>query len=129
MAPFRTRNLGSGIVVGLLTVLMVGLPRVAWADLGDEPSKTEASQTEDKDAPKDSILDKKPADAAVAAKKAEPPAKPFYEKWQFWALTGGIIVGGIVTILAAQKIAHQMAGGDARPCNTMAFITCTGDGH
>jgi hypothetical protein len=130
MAPFRTRNLGSGIVVGLLTVLMVGLPRVAWADLGDEPSKPEASQSDDKDRPKDSILDKKPADEAVAAKKAqEAPKKPFYEKWQFWALTGGIIVGGIAAILTAQKIAHQMAGGDARPCNTMAFITCTGDGH
>jgi hypothetical protein len=130
MAPLRTRNLGSGIVVGLLTLLMVGLPRVAWADLGDEPSKPETSQSDDKDRPKDSILDKKPADEAVAAKKAqEAPKTPFYEKWQFWALTGGIIVGGIAAILAAQKIAHQMAGGDARPCNNTAFITCWGDGH
>jgi hypothetical protein len=128
MAPLRTRNLGSGIVVGLLTVLMLGLPRVAWADVGDEPSKPEASQVEDGDRPKDSILDKKPADAALAAKKAEAPKTPFYEKWQFWVLTGGIVVGAIAAILVGQQIAHQMAGGDARPCNA-SFTVCTGDGH
>ena len=133
MAPLRTRNLGSGIVVaglvGLLTLLMV-LPRAAWAaDVGEESSKPEASQAEDNDRPKDSILDKKPADAAVASKKAEAaPSTPFYEKWQFWALTGGIVVGAVVAILVGQRIAHQMAGGDARPCN-MNFTICTGDGH
>ena len=128
MAPLRTRNLRSGIVVGLLTVLMVGLPRIAWADLGDEPSKTESSQADDSDRPKDSILDKKPADAAVAAKKAEGPRTPFYEKWQFWVLAGGIVVGAVAAFIVAQQIAHQMAGGDARPCNA-TFTICTGDGH
>ena len=128
MAPLRTRNLGSGVVVGLLTVLMFGSPRMAWADVGDEPSKPEASQVEDGDRPKDSILDKKPADEAVAAKKAGPPKTPFYEKWQFWALTGGIVVGAIAAVLVGQQIAHQMSGGDARPCNA-AFTLCTGDGH
>jgi hypothetical protein len=118
------------IVVGLLTVLMVGLPRVGFAaDVGEESSKPEASQAEDSDRPKDSILDKKPADDAVAAKKAQqPPKTPFYEKWQFWALAGGIVVGGIAAILIGQQIAHQMAGGDARPCNPN-FITCAGDGR
>ena len=49
---------------------VVGLPRVAHADLGDEPSSksSDKSQVEDNDKPKDpSLLDKKPADAAVAA--------------------------------------------------------------
>ena len=129
MAPFRTRSLGSGIVVGLLTVLMVGLPRLSWAaDVGEETSKPEASQAEDNDRPKDSILDKKPADAAVASKKAEAPKTPFYEKWQFWVLAGGIVVGAVAAVLVGQKIAHQMAGGDARPCNA-TFTICTGDGH
>jgi hypothetical protein len=133
MAPLRTRNLGSGIVVGslvgLLTVLLM-LPRTAWAaDVGEESSKPSAGQAEDSDRPKDGILDKKPADEAVAAKKAqEAPKTPFYEKWQFWALTGGIVVGAIAAILVGQQIANQMAGGDARPCNP-DFTGCFGDGQ
>jgi hypothetical protein len=132
MAPLRTRNLGSGIVVGLLVgllaVLMV-LPRAAWAaDIGEESSKPSADQAEDSDKPKDGILDKKPADEAVAAKKAEAPKTPFYEKWQFWALTGGIVVGAIAAILIGGQIAHQMSGGDARPCNP-SFTRCYGDGQ
>jgi hypothetical protein len=127
MAPLRTRNVGSLVV--LLTVLMM-LPRAAWAaDVGEGSGKPEASQADDSDRPKDSILDKKPADEAVAAKKAQDaPKTPFYEKWQFWALTGGIVVGAVVAILVGQRIAHQMSGGDARPCNT-SFTLCTGDGH
>jgi hypothetical protein len=132
MAHPHHRTLPTGIVVGLLIATLVGLPRAARADLGDEPSKSDtssASQIEDTDRPKESILDKKPADAAVAAKKKETVSgPPFYEKWQFWALVGGVVAGAVITVFAAQKISHQVNGGDARPCSPN-FITCAGEGR
>jgi hypothetical protein len=114
-------------------VSLVTLPGTARADLGNEPSKTteppsSASQVEDTDKPKDSILDKKPADAAVASKQAQASGPAFWEKWQFWAIAGGIVVGGVVAVIATQKISHQVSGGDARPCSPM-FVTCQGAGH
>jgi hypothetical protein len=115
-------------VAGLLCAFVVALPRAARADLGDEPSKSDSpsAQVEDTDRPKDSILDKKPADAAVASKKAETNSgPPIYEKWQFWAVVGGVVVGAVAAIIVGQKIAHQVNGGDVRPCNP-TFVKCFG---
>ncbi|HXU05206.1 MAG TPA: hypothetical protein VN903_29805 [Polyangia bacterium] len=113
---------------------MVSLPRVAHADLGDEPSSKSTSseggagQVEDADKPKDgSLLEKKPADAAV--QKAAAPSTPFYEKWQFWAITGAVIVGAIALIWGGQALAHQLNGGDVRPCNTDFEGRCFGEGR
>jgi hypothetical protein len=139
MDPLRRRIFGPGIVVALLVTLpLVGLPQTAMAaDLGEEPSGGSAAkggepsaQADDADRPKDkSLLEKQPADAAVAQKKQEVAGPPFYERWQFWAITGGVIVGVIGLIWAGQKVAHQVNGGDVRPCNNDAFIGCFGEGH
>jgi hypothetical protein len=103
---------------------------MARADLGDEPSKSDtAGQGDDSEKPKDSILDKKPADAAVASKKAQAAGPPFYENWKFWAVAGGVLVlAGLTLFVVAPAIAHQANGGDVRPCNS-TFVACFGEGH
>ena len=135
MDPLRRRIFGPGLVVALLVTLpLLGLPQMAWAaDVGEESSGTKPDlsvQADDADRPKDkSLLEKKPADAAVTQKKQEVAGPPFYEKWQFWAITGGVLIGIVGLIWAGQKVAHQINGGDVRPCNNEAFIGCFGEGQ
>jgi hypothetical protein len=134
MAPHGNRTFGSVVAVGVICAFLVALPRSARADIGDEPAKTDtpsSAQVEDTDRPKDSILDKKPADAAVASKKAEtaPAGPPFWEKWQFWAVVGGVAAAAVIGLVAIPKIAHQVNGGDVRPCNPMFQGRCFGEGH
>jgi hypothetical protein len=132
LAPFRNWTLRAGIAIALVVTLpMVGLRGVAHADLGDEPSSksSSADQAEDSDKPKDpSLLDKKPADAAVAQKQA-PVGPPFYEKWQFWAIAVGVLVGAAILIVGGQAVAHQLNGGDVRPCNMDFNMRCFGEGR
>ena len=133
MAPHAKRIHGSLVAVGrvLALVTTTALPRVARADLGDEPSKSDSSaQGEDNEKPKDSILDKKPADAAVASKNAQSaPTVNWWENWKFWAVAGGVVVVGVLTaVLVVPAISHQVNGGDVRPCNSM-FIGCFGEGQ
>ena len=126
-------GLGSGIIVALVIALpLVSMPRVAHADLGDEPSsgssKPGIDQVQDPDKPKEpSLLAPKPADAAVQKKAA--PSEPFYSKWEFWAIAGGAVVVTVLAIVAAQKIAHQAGGGDVRACNSSFLQPCFGDGR
>src|SRR5580765_868516 len=123
LAPFRKRTLSAGIAVALVvTVSLLGLRGVAHADLGDEPSSKSSSdigQADDSDKPKD--LDKKPATepGTDLTKKPAPPvaSEPFYERWQFWAIAGAVVVGAVVVILGGRALAHQLNGGDVRPCN------------
>jgi len=130
LAPFRKWTLSAGIVIALVVTLpLVGLPRVAHADLGDSKSTT-ADQVEDNDKPKDpSLLDKKPADAAVAQQQQAPIGPPFYEKWQFWAIAIGVVVGAVALIWGGGALAHQINGGDVRPCNMMFQDRCFGEGR
>jgi hypothetical protein len=134
LAPFRKWTLRAGIVVALaVTLPLVTLRGVAHADMGDEPSSkssssSDMSQVEDNDKPKD-LLGKKPADAAVEQKKQEVAGPPFYEKWQFWAIAGGVVVGAIALIWGGQALAHQINGGDVRPCNMMFDGRCFGEGR
>ena len=86
LALSRKWTFSAGVAFALaVTLTVVSLPRVVHADLGDEPSSKSsegASQVDDNDRPKDpSLLEKKPADAAV--QQAAAPSIPFYEKWQF----------------------------------------------
>ena len=120
----------------LLVCAVVGvLVATPWssaqaAEDTEEPKaiKHEPTQAEDTDTAKDkSLLSKQPADEAVA-KKGEADNAAFYEKWQFWAITGGVVVGIVGLVLAGRAISHQMNGGDVRPCN-MAFIGCFGEGQ
>jgi hypothetical protein len=132
LAPFRKWTLSAGIVIALVVTLpLVGLPRVAHADIGDEPSSKSATadQAEDSDKPKDpSLLDKKPADAAVQQKQA-PVGPPFYEKWQFWAVAGAVVVGGLLLFFGGRALYHTMNGGDVRPCNPTFMDRCFGEGQ
>ena len=137
LAPFRKRTLSAGIAATLIVALiLVGLPGAARADLGDEPSSKSKSsssdgmgQVDDGDKPKDpSLLDKKPADAAVAQQQA-PAGPPFYTKWQFWAIAGAVVVGAIALIWGGQALAHQLNGGDVRPCSPDFKMRCFGEGQ
>src|ERR1044071_6977270 len=110
LAPPRNWTLSAAVAFALaVTLTVVSLPRVAHADLGDEPSSKSSDgpgQVEDNDRPKDpSLLEKKPADAAV--QKAAEPSVPFYEKWQFWAISGAVIVAAIGIIWGGSALAHQ----------------------
>jgi hypothetical protein len=122
------------VIALVVTLPLVSLPRVAHADLGDEPSsKTSAptaDQAEDSDKPKDpSLLDKKEADAALAKQKQAPVGPPFYEKWQFWAIAGAVIVGAVVLVWGGSALYHTINGGDVRPCNTTFQDRCFGEGR
>jgi hypothetical protein len=91
-------------------------------------SAPEPSQAEDTDTAKDkSLLSKKPADEAVT-KKGEADNAAFYEKWQFWAITGGIVAGGLLAYFGGKALYHSLNGGDVRPCNPN-YISCFGEGH
>jgi hypothetical protein len=134
LAPFRKRTLSAGIAIALaVTLPLLGLRGVAHADLGDAPSSKSSSdgmnQVDDSDKPKD--LDKKPTEPGVdlTAKPAPPPSAPFYERWQFWALAGAVIVGVVVVVLGGRALAHQLNGGDVRPCNMDFKMRCFGEGH
>jgi hypothetical protein len=129
LAPFRKWTLSAGIVIALVVTLpIVGLPRFAHADLGDSKSTT-ADQVEDADKPKDpSLLDKKPADA-VAQQQQAPIGPPFYEKWQFWAIAGAVVVGAVALIWGGSALYHTLNGGDVRPCNPDFQMRCFGEGQ
>ena len=125
----------AGIVIALvITLPMLGLRGVAHAaDLGEDSSSTAKTpdQADDADKPKDpSLLDKNAADAAVAKQKQQqaPVGPPFYEKWQFWALTVAVVVAGVGLFFGTRAILHGATGGDVRPCNPM-FLGCGGEGR
>ncbi len=83
-----------------------------------------AIQAEDKDTPEaQAARDKARADAALARqarneqlKREQERGTPFYQKWQFWAITGGIIVGAVLAIWGGSAVYHQANGGDVRAC-------------
>lgn len=132
--PFRKWTLRAAVAAALIVTLpLVGLGGVARADLGDEPSSKSSSssegmaQAEDNDKPKD-LLEKKPADAAVQQKK-QIDTTPIYEKWQFWAIVAGAAVGLVAVIWGGTALAHQINGGDVRPCNMSFDMRCFGEGR
>jgi hypothetical protein len=88
-----------------------------------EPDSTQ--QAEDTEKAKDkSLLTHKPADDAVASKQND---EAFYTKWQFWAITGGIVAGAALAVFGGYFLYHSLNGGDVRPCNPSSL--CFGQGH
>ncbi|HET6149018.1 MAG TPA: hypothetical protein VFH68_15880 [Polyangia bacterium] len=73
---------------------------------------------------------KKAALEAELAKKKKPVEEgpPFYQKWQFWAIAGGVLVGLAGAIYATTKIVHSVNGGDVAPC-PMGYKGCFGEGR
>ena len=131
LAPPREWTLSAAVAIALtVTMTVVSLPRVARADVGDEPSSksSDLSQVEDNDKPKDaSLLDKKPADAAVQQQAV--PSAPFYENWKFWAIAGVVVVGAVALVLGGYYLSHSANGGDVRPCAMDFQGRCFGEGH
>jgi len=134
MLPRRKRSHGPRVGVGLallasLLLISVGTPWSARAAEDNEAPKAavpDAPQVEDTDKPKDkSLLAPTPADAA---KKSQASDEAFYQKWQFWAVTGGIAVGLVAAIWGSITLYHSLNGGDVRPCNP-TFLGCYGQGE
>jgi hypothetical protein len=134
MLPRRKRSHGPRLGVGLallasILLISVGTPWSARAAEDNEAPKAsvpDAPQVEDTDKPKDkSLLAHQPADTA---KKSQAGDEAFYQKWQFWAITGGIVVGAVALIFGGKALYHSINGGDVRPCNP-AFINCYGQGE
>jgi hypothetical protein len=132
-------GLGSGIIVALLVIALplAVMPGVARADIGDEPtssgkgSKPSIDQLSDQDTPKEPSLLTKPSDTTVTKQKAAAPppsGPPLYQRWEFWAIAGGVVVATVLAVIAGQRIAHQINGGDVRECN-MSWINCYGEGQ
>jgi hypothetical protein len=125
--------LSAGIAVALVvTVSLLGLRGVAHADLGDNSkSSSDMGQVDDSDKPKD--LDKKPAATEpgvdLTKKPAPAPSEPFYTRWQFYAIAGAVVVGALIVIFGGRALAHQLNGGDVRPCNMDFMGRCFGEGH
>lgn len=97
-----------------------------------------APQSEDKDFPEaQAQRDKARADAALArqARNAQlardrEKTTPFYQKWEFWAIAGGVVVGSVLAIWGGSAVLHQMNGGDVRACNPMNLPAgCFGEGR
>ena len=134
MLPRRMRSHGprSGVGLALLASILlisVGTPWSARAAEDNEAPKAsvpDAPQVEDTDKPKDkSLLAQQPADTA---KKSQAGDEAFYQRWQFWAVTGGIVVGAVALIFGGQALYHSINGGDVRPCNP-SFLGCYGQGQ
>ena len=122
----------SALAALMLIVVAIPTSVARAADDTESPpeSKTEYKpQAEDADRPHDkSLLEKTPADAAVAS-KAQQSDEAFYQRWQFWAISGAILVGAAAAIWGGITLYHTVHGGDVRPCNTAAFIGCYGQGE
>src|ERR1044071_4751967 len=132
LAPPRNWTLSAAVAFALIvTMTVVSLPRVAHADLGDEPSSksSDINQVEDNDKPKDpNLLATKPPDAAVQQQQGINQV-PYYEKWQFWAVAGAVVVGAVALIIGGIYLSHQINGGDVRPCAVDFQGRCFGEGR
>jgi hypothetical protein len=91
-------------------------------------------QAEDKDFPEaQAQREKARADAALArqlknaelAKAKEAP--PIYKTWPFWAITGAVVVGGILAVWAGSAL---LGPGDVKGCDTtVSRAGCYGEGR
>jgi hypothetical protein len=131
----RKRTGGSRVGLALFAaalLVVVGTPwsaaRAAEDNEAPKAASADAPQADDTDRPKDkSLLAPNPTDAAVASKN-QADAAPIYEKWQFWAVSGLVVVGVVGLIFGGKALYHSLNGGDVRPCNA-SFIGCYGQGE
>jgi hypothetical protein len=103
------------------------------AEGGEKAKPAYSLQAADPDNPTDPAVvaaKKKAALEAELAKKNKPVEEgpPFYQKWQFWAIAGGVLVGLAGAIYATTKIVHSVNGGDVAPC-PMGYEGCFGEGR
>ncbi len=100
---------------------------------GDKAKPQYSLQASDPDNPTDPEViaaKKKAALDAELAKKNKPvdTGPPVYQKWQFWAIVGGVVVALVGGIYATSKIVHSVRGGDVAPCPT-DYAGCFGAGR
>jgi uncharacterized membrane protein len=97
-----------------------------------------ATQADDKDFPEaQAQRDQARADAALQRQmknaelqKEKERGTPFYQKWEFWAIAGGVVVGSVLLFIGGSALLHQANGGDVRACNTAMFgMNCFGEGR
>jgi len=87
-------------------------------------------QAEDKDRPHDpSLLSQNQADLQAKAKAKKDAGPPIYQRWQFWAITGGVVIGLVAAIWGGSVLIHQANGGDIRPCGMAFADACFGQGR
>ncbi|HVZ72135.1 MAG TPA: hypothetical protein VHJ20_07155 [Polyangia bacterium] len=108
---------------------------------GGEPAADKTNYvpqaTDEKDYPElQAEKDKQAADAALArdARKAQlqrdkEKGDPIYKKWEFWAVTGAVVVGAVLAIWGGSAVLHQINGGDVQPCPMGANDGCFGQGR
>ena len=92
------------------------------------PSGPSASQADDKDTPEaQEQRDKARADAALQRQmknaelaKQKDQGVPFYQKWQFWAITGGVVVGD-----GPRRVGRQRAAAPDATAATCAPVRWT----
>jgi hypothetical protein len=127
-----------GVVAMLLSFqVRAAEPGEASGEIGgadsEKPKQTYSLQASDPDAPKDPAVlaaQKKAAAEAELAKKSKPKDEgpPIYQKWQFWAIVGGVVVGLVGAAYATSKLVHSINGGDVAPC-PMGYLRCYGEGR
>ena len=94
-------------------------------------------QSDDKDYPElQAEKEKKAADAALArqARKTHLESEkdrgtPLYQKWEFWAITGAVVVGAVLAVWGGSAVLHEMNGGNIQQCPTAANDGCFGQGR
>ena len=91
-------------------------------------------QAADPDNPKDPAVEaakKQAALEAELAKKNKPvdEGPPVYQKWQFWAIVGGVAALAVGGIFATRAILHSVNGGDVAPCPLGYMMRCYGEGR
>jgi hypothetical protein len=137
------RKLTILIALGVLGTQLPGVARAA--DLGESSGEITGGadgekpkgdkgyklQATDPDAPKDPavVAAKKKAEAEAALQKSQPQdtGPSVYQKWQFWALTGAVVVAVVGIIIGGSFVLHSMSGGDVQQC--IPNVVCSGEGR
>lgn len=145
--PLTRSKLGVVIIGGVAALMLLssfplsvraaepseGSGEFGGATDSEAPKQKYQLQAADPDAPKDPAVEaakKKAALEAELAKKNKPVEEgpPFYQKWQFWAIVGGVVVAAVGAAYATSKIVHAVNGGNVAPC-PMGYVGCYGEGR
>jgi hypothetical protein len=140
-----TRSKLGVVIMGGVAALLLSSQLVHAAEPGEssgefggatdseKPKQPYSLQASDPDAPQDPAVvaakKRAAAEAELAKKKPVDTGPPVYQKWQFWAIAGGVLVGVLGAIYATSKIVHSANGGDVAPCPMDYRLGCQGEGR
>ncbi len=138
-----TRSKLGVVIIGGVAALMLLSSQVRAADPegngefggatdSEKPKEQYKLQAADPDAPKDPAVEaakkQAAAEAELAKKKPVDEGPPIYQKWQFWAIVGGVAALAVGAIFAGSAIVHGINGGDVAPCPS-GYLHCYGEGR